>query len=324
VRKRLAAWAVKSESEPGLRRLLILAQSEAELIIQPEQLDADVFLLNTPTGTVELRTAHLRPHRREDCITKITAAPYLAGARHRMWDEFLETVLPDEDTRAYLQRFAGYSLTGDTSEEKFGSGHGATAGGKTTFAMALRNAMGEYAGIADITTFCTGADGRPLATGGRRASRGLRLVAAEVEAGSSLAAGSSRRSLVDKVVARHLYKASREFGRPSALAHGEPPARAPDDDDALWRRVVESILISIPADDRDPAVKATLTNPEGRRGLAWAVEGAALWFGEASPAEDCPGCDGRLPGIAGSYATSWPRRAGPRRADPRWGTARGL
>src|SRR4030095_608489 len=67
-RKALAKWATYANSEPGIRRMLTLAQ--AELAIAPDQLDADPWLLNCSNGTLELRNGHLRPHRREDFITK--------------------------------------------------------------------------------------------------------------------------------------------------------------------------------------------------------------------------------------------------------------
>jgi putative DNA primase/helicase len=285
VRKRTAAWGVKSESEPALRRALILAQSEPALIVRVEQLDADPFLLNTPAGTVELRTSHLRPHRREDYITRMTAAPYIAGARHPVWDAFLARVVPDQEVRGYLQRCAGYGCTGETSEEKMLAGHGPTAGGKTTFTLALRNALGDYAGTADVSTFCS-TEGRARSGPREDLARldGLRLVvAAEVEDGSKLAAGLVKMLFGgDTLVARELYKASREIKPTFKLfLVANHRLRAPDDDEALWRRVVEiPFTESLPPAERDPAVKATLTDPAqaGAAILAWAVEGAAMWF----------------------------------------------
>ena len=38
-----------------------------------------------------------------------------SGAQCPRWDAFLERVLPDHDTRLWLQRFLGYCLTGDAS-----------------------------------------------------------------------------------------------------------------------------------------------------------------------------------------------------------------
>src|SRR4029453_11265651 len=131
----------------------MLTLAQAELAIKPDELDADPWLLNCPNGTLELRTGHLRPHRREDLITKTTAAPYDQNARHPVFDACLERVLPDEPVRAFVQRATGYALTASTREEKLFIAHGPTAGGKSTILTALRRAMGDYATTADAQTF---------------------------------------------------------------------------------------------------------------------------------------------------------------------------
>jgi hypothetical protein len=68
-RKLIVQWAQKSEAAERVRALLELAKSE--VAIRPEDFDRDPFLLNCPNGTLELRTLALRPHRREDFITKL-------------------------------------------------------------------------------------------------------------------------------------------------------------------------------------------------------------------------------------------------------------
>jgi putative DNA primase/helicase len=131
----------------------MLALAQSELPVKPSQLDADPFVLNCPNGTLELRTLHLRAHRREDFLTKVTAAPYVPDARNSIWEGFLARSLPAEGLRAYVQRVAGYALTGSTAEEKLFLVHGPTAGGKSTFLGALRRAWGDYATTADFSTF---------------------------------------------------------------------------------------------------------------------------------------------------------------------------
>jgi putative DNA primase/helicase len=280
-RRRLVAWAARSESEPGLRRMLALAQSE--LPVKPSELDADPFVLNCPNGTLELRTLHLRAHRREDFLTKVTAAPYAPDARNAIWEGFLARSLPAEGLRAYVQRVAGYALTGSTAEEKLFLVHGPTAGGKSTFLGALRRAWGDYATTADFSTFTT----RRGEVGPRddlARLHGARLVvSAEVTDGTRLAENVVKTwSGGDLVVARRLYQETFEFAPQCKLvvaANHRPHAR--DDDDALWRRIVEiPFAKSLPAAERDPDVKAALMDPAraGTSILAWAAQGAADWF----------------------------------------------
>ena len=54
----------------------------AKAKILPEQLDRDGWLLNCVNGTVDLRTGKLRPHRREDYLTRLAGESFGAvGAR---------------------------------------------------------------------------------------------------------------------------------------------------------------------------------------------------------------------------------------------------
>jgi putative DNA primase/helicase len=283
-RKRLAAWAMKSESEPGIRRMLELAKSEPGIPVTLRELDRDPWLLNTPSGTVDLRTGQLRPHRREDLITMMTAAPYQPEARLPLFDAFLERVLPSPELRVCVQRIAGYACTGSTREEKLFLPHGPTAGGKSTLLIAVRRALGDYAATADATTFMTrrAEGGAPRDDLVKLIGRRL-VVSSEVEDGTRFA-----ESLVktlfggDDMSARALYERTVEFTPAFKLliaANHRPRAR--DDDDALWRRIVEvPFTVSIPEAERDPAVKATLCDPAqaGAAVLAWAVAGAAAWY----------------------------------------------
>ena len=50
--------------------VLRLARSDRRLAAETEQWDRPAFLLNTPGGVVRLRTGEMRPHNREDYLTK--------------------------------------------------------------------------------------------------------------------------------------------------------------------------------------------------------------------------------------------------------------
>lgn len=283
-RRALAKWATYTNSEPGLRRMLALAQ--AELAITPDQLDADPWVINCPNGTLELRTGHLRPHRREDFLTKLTAAPYQPDARHPVWDSFLEGALPDDEAREYAQRFAGYCLTGSTREEIFVFCRGPAGGGKSTFIEGLRRTWGDYAMAADFSSFLVKkpSDG-PREDVARLA--GARLVTSvETRDGQRLAEGLLKvLSGGDSIAARRLYERTFEFvpACKLLLASNFRP-RASADDDGLWRRLRELPFPTarLRREDRDDSVKASITDPAqaGPAILAWAAAGCAQWFTE--------------------------------------------
>ncbi len=108
-------------------------------------LDADENLLNMPDGTLNLQTGDTHSHERADLITKMTgctAVDYTGGS---LWMQTLAQVLPDDGTREYFQRFAGYCLSGDVSEEKFLIAYGEGGRGKGTVLETIAAAMGDYA-----------------------------------------------------------------------------------------------------------------------------------------------------------------------------------
>src|SRR5829696_1180711 len=142
-RKALAKHATQSEAEPKIRAMLELAKSETP--ISPDTLDADPWLFNATNGTIDLRTGALREHRREDLITKLALVEYAPSATAPTWEAFLERVLPGEDLRTFVQRAAGYSATGDISEQCMFINHGTGANGKSTFQETISAALGDYA-----------------------------------------------------------------------------------------------------------------------------------------------------------------------------------
>ncbi len=73
------------------------------------------------------------------------------------WLSFIdETTRGDKALAGYLQRLAGYLLTGDVSEHVLVFIHGPGGTGKTVFAEAIKRAMGGYAASAPLDMFMQG------------------------------------------------------------------------------------------------------------------------------------------------------------------------
>ena len=279
----LLKHAVRSEGCQRIKAMVTLAESEPGIPIVPAQLDTDPFLLNCHNGTVDLRTGELQPHRREDLITKLAPVDYDFTASSRLWDGFLDRVTGgSQELRNFLQRAAGYSLTGSTAEEKLFLVHGPGASGKTSFIEALKAAMGDYAVTADFETFIKRRDvGTPRNDVARLAGARL-VVSVEVEEGRHLAEGLVKLLVGgDTVAARFLFREAFEFVPAFKLwlvANHAP--RVGHEDDAMWRRILlVPFPYSIPKDERDPEVKERLRHgPEVKAAvLAWAVQGCLWW-----------------------------------------------
>jgi putative DNA primase/helicase len=283
-RKALAAHAAQSESAGRMTAMLDLARHMKPIASVPGMFDSPetTYLLNVLNGTLNLTTGELQPHRRADYITKLAPVMFDSEARSALWDSFLERQVPDPEVRAFLQRAAGYALTGDTSEEKLLFVHGPEASGKSTFTEALKATLGEYAATTDFETFLRKRGDAGIRNDIARLA-GVRMVLSlEVDEGRHLAEALLK-NLVggDTISARHLYQSFFEY-KPAfklwLVANHRPQANA--EDGALWRRIVlVPFTVSIPEDERDPAVKATLTADPGVRSaiLTWAAQGCREW-----------------------------------------------
>ena len=141
-------WADSTASAAGLAAMVSVARTLPSLRLDPRQLDCQPHLLNTPGGTVDLRTGQLREHRREDYLTQITTVtPDMAPPQRFL--AFLDQAMPVQEDRRFLERFAGYCAFGGVREHAFVINWGPQGrNGKSTFWEAVGSALGDYAGAA--------------------------------------------------------------------------------------------------------------------------------------------------------------------------------
>ena len=85
-------FATKSDSDRGIHALLNRAAAEEGVPALMNDLDADPWLLNVENGTIDLRTGELRPHSRDDLISKLAPVRFDPSARCPRWMSFLDEV----------------------------------------------------------------------------------------------------------------------------------------------------------------------------------------------------------------------------------------
>ena len=131
------------------------AQRDRAFAVTAEAWDRDLWLLGTPGGVVDLRTGTLRPPRREDMITRITAvAPAPPGTTCDRWLTFLDQATGKDDALIrFLQQWCGYCLTGSTREHALLFVHGPGGNGKSVFLNTVSRILGDYARAAPMETF---------------------------------------------------------------------------------------------------------------------------------------------------------------------------
>jgi putative DNA primase/helicase len=156
-----------------------LARSDQRLAASVDQWDRDPWLLNTPAGTVNLKTGATHGHRPEDYITKVAATS--PGGKCDLWRKFIETVAGgDTDLAGFIQRMLGYSLTGSTREQCLFFLYGLGANGKSVLLNTVSSILADYHATAPIETFTASVtDRHPTDLAGLRGARVVTAIETE-------------------------------------------------------------------------------------------------------------------------------------------------
>jgi putative DNA primase/helicase len=129
--------------------MVALARSRKWIAVAMDEFDADPRLFNCRSGTVDLRTGELKPHRREDLITRLAPVEYRPDAACPLFDAFLETTFSgNPELTEFVLRVLGMGLTGDVREQHLYIFHGAGNNGKSVLLDTVAGLMGEYASEA--------------------------------------------------------------------------------------------------------------------------------------------------------------------------------
>lgn len=276
-RKKMYKFSHALQQRHALTKVVPELQAHPSITLTVEDFDGDDWKLNTPEGIVDLRSGEMRPSDPSELMSKTTAvAP--SSEEPTRWFQFLEEATGgDEELKLYLQRLAGYALTGSTQEQTLGFIHGPPATGKTVFIDALAGVFGSYHENAAADTFASARGDRHPADLAKLA--GARLVtAAETQEGR---AWDTQRIKVltggDRVSARFMRQDFFTY-TPSyqilIVSNHEPEVNGVDD--ALMRR-----LHIIPFEERPDEMDRLLSEKlkeEWPGILQWAIEGCLTWL----------------------------------------------
>jgi putative DNA primase/helicase len=188
------------------RNEALLSFARSELAVGIDDLNQHAFLLNLPNGTLDLESGKLRPHRRGDYLTTLCPTEYRPDAPQSTFMAFLDSVLPSEGLRRFVQQIFGLALIGKVYEHVLPIFWGQGRNGKSVLAEAIMATLGgDYAApiVPDLLLARRGDDPHPT----ERASLfGKRIViASETREGRWLNAAAVKQFTGgDKITARRM------------------------------------------------------------------------------------------------------------------------
>ena len=145
-------FARQIASEHSIDAAIRLAATHPRHVILSEQFDPSPWHINTPGGIVDLTTGELLPHDRSALMTCMTAAG--PGGECPRFRAFLEEATGgDPKLQSFLQRIAGYCLTGSVEEHAIFFLYGLSGTGKTVFLNVLADLLADYAAVAAMDLF---------------------------------------------------------------------------------------------------------------------------------------------------------------------------
>ena len=262
-----------------IRYILSALQAIKPMILLPIQsLDADEFLLNTPSATYDLRKGMegSREHRAEDFMTKCTAVDPGEEGRE-IWAKALgEFFTHDQDLIQYAQEISGLMAIGKVYVEALVIAYGDGRNGKSTYWNSLARVLG---------TYCGGISADALTAGCKRNIRpemaelkGKRMViAAEMEEGVRLSTSVLKQICsTDEVGGEKKYKAPFQFVPSHTIVlYTNHLPRVGASDEGTWRRLIV-IPFTAQFTGKSEVKNYTdyLVEKAGPAILKWIIEGA--------------------------------------------------
>ena len=281
-RSRFFEWIGKSKFEARLKAMVNVAQADPRIAVKMGAFGGPSDVLNCANGVVSLRDGSISPHDPELMLKGLVDIAYDPTARAPMFEAFLARVQPDPAMRDYLQRMAGYSITGETSEQAMFIHNGHGANGKSVFLEIIREVMGDLGQkVARDTLMSKGNQGAgiPSDVAGMLGARFL--AASETKAGQKLdderikelVGGEGQRT-------RHLFGKWFDFNPTGKihLATNHLPAMESGGHGMGRRLRVIPWEVTIPDAEQDKMLKDKILAAEAPGVLAWLVAGAQGWY----------------------------------------------
>ena len=219
----------------------VLNEVPSMVLIRPQDLDADPFLLNTPDCTYNLSKGleGAVPHLSDHFMTKVTAVNPGDQCR-QLWLDALETFFcGDPELIRYVQLVAGMAAIGQVFIEALIIAYGDGRNGKSTFWNVLARVLGSYSGNISADTLTVGCR-RNIKPELAEAKGKRLLIAAELEEGTRFNTSTVKQLCsTDEIYAEKKFKAPFSYIPSHTLVlYTNHLPRVGAIDSGTWRRLI--------------------------------------------------------------------------------------
>jgi len=273
-------WASSSRSNARLNSAIDSAKSDPRIEVEVRTWDQEPTLLGVKNGVIDLKTGELLKGRPDLYITRRTPVAYTPGHTNIRWSQFLNFATDgDTEFQDWLQRAAGYSLTGLNKYDVMFLVYGPPGSGKNTFVEALVKALGtqQYAWPLDSSILGQGDSNSSSSDLYHWAElRGRRIVWVDELPDSERIKENSIKKLTGSSEISARSPGEKPFTFESRAKLWVSTNHRPIiTDDAMWRRILPIPFMKVP-ESPDPDLKEYIFDPDGALPavLSWAVEGA--------------------------------------------------
>ena len=269
-------YAIKRRDSKYITSALKEARPMVE--IDQRELDADEFLLNTPSATYDLSKGitAFHEHDPKDFITKQTSVDPDDKNRD-IWLAALDTFfVGDAELMSYVQEIAGLAAIGKVCLEALIIAYGEGRNGKSTFWNVISRVLGSYSGNMSADTLTVGCK-RNVKPELAEAKGKRLLIAAELEEGMRLSTSNVKQLCsTDEIYAEKKYKDPFSYVPTHTLVlytNHLPKVGALDA--GTWRRLIVIPFNAVIEENSDIKNYADyLYKKCGGAILSWIIEGA--------------------------------------------------
>ena len=227
--------------------------AKSEMNLPATAFDANPEILVVLNGTLDFSEGIFRGHRASDYATTRSPINFDLSEQCPKWDAFLKRFIPDVETRVYLARAFGYSLTGRVHHDALFFAYGKGANGKSTLFGVLKILLGDLMTTVPIAALLAAKSDNNFDYY-KASMEGKRVVLTdEIPEGRKLAD-----SQVKAITGGDAINARRPFEQPYAffpthklwlMGNHKPDVQGTDE--GIWRRVhMIPFTVTIPENER--------------------------------------------------------------------------